>query len=200
MTASSVLPTHARRAATLAALALLASCSDDPAGPIPGGGDPENISRVTLTLTPVGGGTAQTSVITDPDGSQLPLPPRAPVGTLTLAKGVTYNGTITLLNDLDPNNVVDTTEEIEEEANFHRFFYTVTCPSVTIPEASLNRDTQPTPAPLGTRYQVVVAAAAPTTASCTITVELRHFETNKGNGLGTVFDTDLTVAFPARVQ
>jgi hypothetical protein len=181
-----------------AALAFLAACSDDPAAPIPGGGDPENISRVTVTLTPVAGGTAQTSVRVDPDGTQLPQPVGAAQGTLAVTKGTTYNGTITLLNDLDPGNVINITDEVEDEGNFHRFFYTFSCTGVTV--SNLNTDTQAPPAPLGTTFQVAVAAAAASTTTCTVRVELRHWESGKGDGTGSNFETDLDITFPVTIS
>lgn len=206
-----------RRPAGVLAIAgtvfLLSSC-DDPAAPPPGAGDPENISRITITLTPAGGGTAITSSIIDPDGTSLPLPPGAPTATLTLAKGVTYNATITLLNDIDPANVIDITQEVEDEGNFHRFFYVITANAATprsanglpttdatrlITIANLNNDTQtPTPQPLGTTFQVTVAAGALSGATI-LNVQLHHFESAKGDGTGTVFDTDLDVTFPVSV-
>jgi len=189
---------------TLLALAasavVTAACSDDPTEPIPGGGDPENVSRVTITLTPVGGGAAVTSNRFDPDGSQLPLPVGAASATLVLHKGITYNGVTALLNDLDPNDVIDISDEVLEEANFHRFFYTITCPGVTIPVSSFNTDTQSPPQPLGSTFQVVVAAGAATTASCTLNIKLHHFETNKGDGTGSNFETDLDIDFPVSIQ
>jgi hypothetical protein len=207
-----------RRPATALALGgglvAVLSC-DDPATPPPGAGDPENISRVTVTLTPVGGGAPVVSFILDPDGTTLPQPPQAPSATLTLTQGVTYNGTITLLNDIDPNNVVQINDEVEEEADFHRFFFTITADTttadaiglptfdasrgITIPIAGQNTDTQSPPQPLGTTFQVVVDAAAPT-GFTTLNIQLHHFEANKGDGLGTVFDTDLSVNFPVAVQ
>jgi hypothetical protein len=191
---------------------MIAAC-DDPANPPPGAGDPENISRVTITLTPVGGGTAVTSFILDADGTALPNPPNPPSATLTLTKGVTYNGTITLLNDIDAGNVINITDEVEEEGNFHRFFYTITANAATprdsidvpTPDAtrqitisSLNNDTQTTPAPLGTTFQLAVAAGAPS-GPTTLNVQLHHFEASKGTGLGTTFDMDLDVSFPVSV-
>jgi hypothetical protein len=177
------------------------ACDDDPSEPIPGGGDPENISRVTVTLTPQGGGAAQTSTVVDPDGTAGPNPPTAPSGTLTLAKGVTYDGTIAILNDLDPANVVDIAAEVQEEANFHRFFYEFSCaPDVQTPVESLDSDTQEPPQPLGLTYEVVVAADAATTSTCTLNVQLHHFETDKGDGTGSDFETDLDLDFPVAVQ
>jgi len=191
---------RAASAALCAAMVALSAC-DNPTKPIEGAGDPENISRVTITLTPTTTGAVQSSVIVDTDGTSLPKAPNAPVGTLTLAKGVTYNGAITLLNDLDPNNVVDITAEVRKESNFHRFFYTVSCAGVTVPDASLDLDTQtPTAQPVGIRFQVVVPATAASTGSCSVRVQLRHWEQAKGNGLSASgFDTDLDVTFPASV-
>jgi hypothetical protein len=186
--------------ALLAAGALLASCKDNPAAPIEGAGDPENISRVTVALTPVGGGAALSSVRVDPDGTQLPQPVGAAQGTLTLGKGKTYTGTITLLNDIDPKNVIDITAEVRKEANFHRFFYTFTCGGVAVPVSSLDVDTQSPAQPLGIAFQVVVDASAATSSSCTLHVELHHFEAATGNGLGTTFDTDLSIDFPVTIS
>jgi hypothetical protein len=205
--------TWRRSSLLLLSAGLFAAACDDPAEPPPGAGDPENISRVTITLTPVGGGTAVTSFILDPDGTALPNPPNAPSATLTLTKGVTYNGTITLLNDIDAGNVIDITAEVEDEGNFHRFFYTITAnaatprDSISVPAtdasrqitiSGLNNDTQATPAPLGTTFQVVVAAGAPS-GSTTLNVQLHHFEAAKGTGLGVTFDMDLDVSFPVAV-
>jgi hypothetical protein len=206
--------TSSRTAALFALTAALytATSCDNPAKPPEGAGDPENISRIIITLTPVGGGAAVTSTIVDPDGTTLPQPPQAPSATLTLAAGVTYNGTIELRNDIDPNNVINITTEVTKEANFHRFFYTITANAATprdaiglptfdasrgITVSNLNTDTQtPTPQPFGTSFRVTVAGGAPTGAT-TLNVQLHHFESAKGDGLGTTFDTDLDVNFPA---
>jgi hypothetical protein len=210
-------PSTLRRSATSLVLGVVfaaVSC-DDPARPRAGAGDPENISRITITLTPVGGGTAVESFIVDPDGSALPQPPQAPSATLTLAAGVTYDGTITLLNDIDPANVIQITDEVTAEANFHRFFYTITANSatprdaiglptfdasrgITTPVANQNTDTQEPPQPFGSTFQVIVAGGAPS-GTTILNVQLHHFEAAKGDGTGTVFDTDLDVDFPVAV-
>jgi hypothetical protein len=183
-----------------AALVLIASCSDSPEEPIEGAGDPENISRVTVTLTPTGGGTALSSVVVDPDGTTLPKPAQPAQGTLSLGKGKTYSGSIALLNDIDPKNVVDITAEVRKEANFHRFFYTFTCSGVAVPVSSLDLDTQTPAQPVGINFQVVVDATAASTTSCNLHVELHHFEAAKGNGLGSTFDTDLSLDFPVTIS
>ncbi|MES2180147.1 MAG: hypothetical protein V4550_19985 [Gemmatimonadota bacterium] len=181
-------------------LVLLGACGDDPTAPIEGGGDPENIARVTVTLTPVGGGTAVTSVRVDPDGTSLPKPVNVAVGTLALTKGKTYNGTIELLNDLDPKDIVDISDEVQKEANFHRFFYTLTCSGVNVPVSSLDLDTQVPGQPLGLKFQVVVDGTAASSTNCSLHVELHHFESAKGNGLGSTFDTDLSLDFPVTIS
>ncbi len=141
------------------------------------------------------------SVRVDPDGTQLPKPVGAAQGVLALNKSKTYDGTVELLNDLDSKNVINITDEVRKEANFHRFFYTFDCGGVTVPVSSLDLDTQtPTPQPVGLKFQVVVDANAPTTASCNLHVELHHFEAAKGDGLGSTFDTDLSIDFPASVN
>jgi hypothetical protein len=189
---------HRLAASAVSALLILASCKDNPAAPIEGGGDPENISRVAVTLTQVGATTTTTSVVVDADGTQGINAPSAAQGTLTLTKGATYTGAISLKNDIDPNNVIDISAEVKKEANFHRFFYTFTtgCTGVTVD--NLDVDTQSPPQPVGLTFQVNVPAGT-TSGSCTLHVELHHFETAKGNGLGTTFDTDLSLNFPVIV-
>lgn len=183
-----------------AALVTFTACSDNPSAPIEGAGDPENISRVTVTLAPVGTGTTVTSFRVDPDGTQLPQSVGAAQGTLALTKGKTYNGSVALLNDLDPNNVVDITAEVRKESDFHRFFYTLSCAGVTVPTSSLDLDSQTPGQPVGINFQVVVDANAASTTSCTLRVELHHFEAAKGDGLGSTFDTDLDITFPVTVS
>jgi hypothetical protein len=195
-----ILSRSTRTRLVVSGLILIGACSDNPAAPIAGAGDPENIARVTVKLTPVGSGTAVTSVRVDPDGTALPQPVGAAQGTLALTKGTTYTGAVTLLNDLDPNNVVDITAEVREEASFHRFFYTLSCGGVTVPTSSLDLDTQSPAQPVGLTFQVVVDATAPTTSNCTLHVELHHFEAAKGDGLGSTFDTDLSIDFPVTIS
>jgi hypothetical protein len=208
MTVTLRIPERAAAAVVSLGLVLLGACHDNPAKPIEGAGDPENISRVTVALTPVGGGTATQSVVVDPDGTQLPQPPGAPQGTLALSKGKTYNGTISLLNDLDSKNVIDISNEVKKEANFHRFFYTFTgtCQTATtannlsVPVSGMDVDTQSPAQPVGLTFQLVVPSTAATSSSCTMHVELHHFETAKGDGTGSTFDTDLSLDFPATIS
>jgi hypothetical protein len=201
--------------AGVAAVAIVAACSDNPAAPIPGAGDPENISLVTITLTPTTSGHAvATAFVRDSDGTQLPKSPTPPSQALVLEKGVTYNGTINLKNDIDPAQVVDISGQVFDERDFHRFFYTVTndtlaardsinmpptdaAAKIDIPASGLSLDS------LGNvfagTFQVVVDPAAPSGSSI-LNAQLHHFEQEKGTGLGTTFDTDLELNFPVTVQ
>jgi hypothetical protein len=201
--------------AGLAAIITFAACSDNPAAPPPGAGDPENISLVTITLTPTTSGHAvATAFIRDSDGTTLPKSPNPPSGPLVLDKGVTYSGTIDLKNDIDPDSVIAISDEVEEERDFHRFFYTITndtlaardsinipptdvAAKVDVPLSSLNLDSLGNV--FGSTFQVVVDPTAPGGGSI-LNAQLHHFEQEKGTGLGTTFDTDLEVNFPVTVQ
>jgi hypothetical protein len=199
--------------ATLSGGILVAACSDNPSAPPPGAGDPENISLVTITLTPTTAGHAVASAfIRDSDGTTLPKSPNPPSSPLVLDKGVTYDGTIDLKNDIAAP-VVDISAEVQDERDFHRFFYTITndtlaardsinlpaaaAVGVTVPLASLNLDSLGNV--FGSTFQVVVDPAAPSGGSI-LNSQLHHFEQEKGTGLGTTFDTDLEVNFPVTVQ
>ena len=183
------------------AFAFVAGCKkDNPAAPIAGAGDPENISLVVVTLTPVGGAVAQTSSRKDPDGTQLPQPVGAAQGTLALTKGTTYNGSVSLKNDLDANNVIDISAEVKKEANFHRFIYTFTSGCTGVTFGNYDVDTQtPTPQPVGLTFQVTVPAAT-ATGACTMHIELHHYNTAKGDGTAGTFDTDLSIDFPVTIS
>ena len=201
--------------AGLGAALIVAACSDNPSEPPPGAGDPENISLVTITLTPTTSGHAvATAFIRDSDGTTLPKSPNPPSGPLVLDKGVTYNGTIDLKNDIDPDSVIEISEEVQEERDFHRFFYAITndtlaardsinipptdaAAKVDIPISSLNLDSLGNV--FGSTFQVVVDPSAPSGSSI-LNAQLHHFEQDKGSGLGTTFDTDLEVNFPVTVQ
>ncbi len=175
---------------------MLAACGDDPAAPTPGN-EQELITEVTLTLTPVGGGSAITTTIADPDGPG-PNPPNAQTAAIQLTQGTTYDGTVEFWDRSDPNDPENITEEVEEEADEHRVFYFVSgLTDVTIPDASL--DTDGGGAPLGLSYQVVVGATAAGTGS--IRVVLSHYdEEPKGDGSQQSDETDVDVTFTASVS
>ena len=94
----------------------LAACGDDD--------EPEEenveeiITNATLTFTPTEGGTAITATATDPDGDgagELTVD-----GPINLAANTAYTMTIDLLNGLENESI---SEEVEEEADEHMFFF-----------------------------------------------------------------------------
>lgn len=175
---------------------VLAACDDDPAAPSDEN-EQELITDVTIRLTPVGGGASIESTITDPDG----LGPQAPLAqsaAIALDPGVTYNGEIEFLDNQDPLNPEDITEEVEEEDDEHRVFYIISgLNGVEVPDTSL--DTDGNGFPLGLTYQVVVDAGA--SGSGSIRVVLSHYDdNNKGDGSTQSNETDVDVSFDVSVN
>jgi len=184
------------RGITVFALAGAIAACDDPTEPI--ANEEELITDVTITLTPVGGGAAITSTIADPDADG-PNPPNPQTAAIALDAGVTYNGTIEFFDRSDPADVEDITEEVADEADEHRVFYIVNgLAGVTVPDASM--DTDSNSAPVGLMYQVVVdAGAAAGTGS--IQVVLSHYDdAPKGNGSVQSDETDVDVTFTVSVN
>ncbi len=157
------------RGATLlgaAVLSMLAACGDSTVAP---GGELELVSRVTLTLTPVGGGTPLTTFIDDPDGNG-PQAPSAQVGTLSLLRGVTYTGSVAFENRLR-TPIEDITAEVRAEANEHRVFFTASSNGVTV----TTTDVDPQNRPLGTLFSQAVSGSA-TVGAGTLRVVLCHYD------------------------
>ncbi len=106
---------------------LLVGCGDDPA-PV---NEEEVITTLTMTLTPVGEGSVVTLRFFDEDGDG-PIAPvytySTPGGTSTqsavLSSNTVYVATIDLLNETK-TPAESITEEIEEEADEHQFFFIV---------------------------------------------------------------------------
>jgi hypothetical protein len=117
-------------------LLFLAGCKKDDPKPE---NIPEAITKATLTFTPAGG-AAVIVTATDPDGDG-PLP-RTLSGPVNLVKNVSYTLKITLINELakptDPE--YDITEEVEEEADEHMFFFAWTNNTFSNPTGNGNID------------------------------------------------------------
>ena len=191
MTASSIV-----RALSAIILVAAFSACDDPTDPV--ANEQELITDVTITLTPVGGGAAIVSTSADPDGAG-PNPPNAQTAAIALEPGVTYDGEIEFLDRQNPSAVEDITAEVAEEADEHRVFYTVNgLTGVTVPDASM--DTDSNGAPVGLIFQVVVDAGA-ASGSGSIRVVLSHYDdAPKGNGSVPSDETDVDVTFTASVN
>jgi hypothetical protein len=84
---------------------------------------PELITKVTLTFSPTTGGSPIVTSATDPDGEG--VQDIQVDGSINLDAGTTYSMTLELINGLaqpsDP--AYNITEEVEEEADEHLFFF-----------------------------------------------------------------------------
>lgn len=166
-------------------LVSLAACGDSSTAP---GGESEVISRVTLTLTPSAGGTPLVTYIDDADGNG-PTAPTAQVAVPALARNVTYTGTIKFENRLK-SPAEDITAEVQEEANEHRVFYTVTGAGVTV----TTTDSDGQQRPLGLRFTKAVSGTA---TAGTTRVVLCHYDDAPKTAAATscTGETDIDLAF-----
>lgn len=107
---------------------IFTGCSDD--DPPVEVNEEELITTVTITLSPAGSGADIVLKTVDMDGEG----PDDPIVTVdgietnqvTLATGTTYAGSIELLNESNPDDVEDITEEVAvDEADEHQFFYVI---------------------------------------------------------------------------
>ena len=150
----------------------------------------EVITTMTVTLEPEGEGTTVTLQTLDLDGKG----PDEPVITKSgdLAAGVTYNGSIELLNEtVDPAE--NMTEEVEESDLEHQVFYTVGT-GLDVTTTYENFDTKGDP--LGTEFTLIAGAVS----SGTLTFTLRHEPTKPNTGLvDAEGETDIEVAFDIEV-
>lgn len=177
-------------ATAIFATVLFVSCSNDDDTPEPVN-EEEVITTLTVTLSPNGGGTAITLQTRDLDGDG----PNAPVVTVSgsLATGVTYSGTIVLLNEtVNPPEII--TEEVEEENLDHQFFYTLGG-GLDVTTAYSNFDDNGNP--LGTEFTLTAGTAS----SGKLTFTLRHEPTKPNTGLGDAGgETDIAATFNVAVQ
>ena len=169
---------------------LFISCSkDDDQQPQPVN-EEEVITTLTVTLVPEGGGATVILQTRDLDGDG----PNEPVITTgNLAAGVSYSGSIVLLNEtVDPAE--DITEEVEEENLEHQFFYT-SGDDLDITTSNENLDTDGNK--LGTEFTLVAGAVS----SGTLTFTLRHEPTKPNTGIDDAGgESDVIATFNVAVQ
>ena len=173
------------------ATVIFVSCSnDDDNTPAPVN-EEEVITTLTVTLTPNGVGTAITLQTRDLDGDG----PNAPVITVSgnLTTGVTYNGTLVLLNETE-NPAENITEEVMEEAEEHQFFYTIGGGAdLTTNYSDFDADGNP----LGTQFTLIAGSIS----SGTLTFTLRHEPTKPNTGLSDAGgETDIAATFDVTIQ
>lgn len=166
------------------------ACSNDDDSPEPVN-EEEVITTLTVTLTPNGPGNPIIMQSRDLDGDG----PDAPVVTVSgeLSAGTTYSGSIVLLNETE-TPAENITEEVEEEAEEHQFFF--------VPQSSLDVDVSygnfdANGEPLGTEFELV----ANTASTGNLTIILRHEPTKPNNGTPADAggETDISVTFSVEI-
>lgn len=175
----------------LATAFILTSCGkDDPTIP----DEPELITSLNYTLTPVGGGTAITLSFKDLDGDGGTDP--TIIGG-TLAANQNYTGTLELLNEAE-SPVENITQEIMDEAEEHQFFFQSDISTLTI--TYNDQDANGNPIGLSSNLSTNTGGTG------TITIILRHEPAKSASGVseGDITnaggETDIEVTFPIDVQ
>lgn len=167
----------------LVALVTMTGCdSEEPDGDA---GENELITRVTVTLTPMSGGSAIVAIAEDPDGDGANLT----VDAIQLSADETYNGTIALYDGV---NDFDITDEVEEEAEEHQFWYTASGAiadrvTITVTDRDDNN------LPVGLAFTVTVSEGA--AASGTFNVVLSHYDDAPKTGTDRSDESDIDIDF-----
>jgi hypothetical protein len=183
-------------------LTALSACDSNDPEDDGGAGEEEIISNVTLTLVGDDGNTV-TAEATFDEGGVLQN-----AETITLAPGVTYTGSVELL---DTFNDEDITEEVRAEAAEHQFFYGVTgatgvTVTITDEETDYAADAED-PSELrdgvdvGLAFEVAVAADA--TGSGQMNVVLGHYDERPkatDEALADTPERDVDFNYPLTVQ
>lgn len=159
---------------------IFTGCSDDDDSPAPVN-EEEVITTMTIRLTPSGGGTEITLKTQDLDGEGGNEPNVTVSGNLTA--GTTYNGIIELLNETE-TPAEDITEEVQEEADEHQFFYTI---GTGLDVTTTYEDEDGDGNPIGVEFTLT----ANTASSGDLTFTLRHEPNKSASG---VADGDITNA------
>jgi len=176
--------------ALLFTLLLLGSCSSDDDTPELVN-EEELITTLTVTLVPEGGGTSINLTTQDLDGDG----PNEPIISVSsnLSAGVTYNGSISLLNETE-SPAENITEEVEEEEDEHQIFYTIGS-GLAITATATNFDSDGNA--LGTEFSL----DAVDTSTGLLTFTLRHEPNKPADNLATAGgETDIEATFTVTVE
>lgn len=167
------------------------SCKDDPKIP----NEEEVITEFKFLLTPQGGGSTIELKFDDDDGDGT-----GQITGGTLSPGTTYTGVMELENETaDDDDEQDITAEIQEEAEEHQFFFSISGGlNLTVEYADVDANNNP----LGLQTTVTTGSAS----SGNVTVILRHepdkFATGVSGGdiTNAGGETDIEVVFPITIQ
>ena len=182
----------------LLVLALIfTGCSDDDDTTPEPVNEEELITTMTVTLSPVGGGTdvVLKTVDMDGDGGEDPV---VTISGGNLTAGTTYDGTIELLNETE-TPAEDITEEVEEEADEHQFFYII---GTGLNVTTNYEDEDGYGNPIGIEFTLVANAAS----SGDLTFTLRHEPNKSAAGVATGDitnaggETDITETFSITIE
>ena len=176
--------------ATVLFTILLASCSKDNETP-EAVNEEELITTLKVTLVPVSEGNTIVLTTRDLDGDG----PNEPEITISsnLTAGVTYNGTIELLDETK-SPADNITEEVKEEADEHQIFYTIGS-GLDVSVTATNLDSNGYF--LGTEFELT----ANTASSGSLTFTLRHEPTKPNQGLSSAGgETDTEATFAITVE
>lgn len=166
------------------------SCNDDDVE-IPN--EEELITTLSYTLTPATGNPVILIFQDlDGDGGNDPV-----ITNGTLEANTEYNGSLELLNESE-SPAENITEEIEEEAEEHQFFFSSTVPGLSVAYDDTDSDQNP----VGISTILTTGDAG----SGTLRVILRHEPDKSANGVSTGDitnaggETDIEVVFEVTVQ
>lgn len=170
---------------------ILSSCKKDKVEE----NEEEVITTMVLNFTPVGGGTTLSYEFDDPDGPGGAAPS---IEEIVLAPATQYNVSVELFNKTE-TPAGNITEEIEEEADAHRFYYAPSAGS-NITVSNLNNDMNGVPVGLTSTWTTGAVATGK------ITITLRHYPGIPPNkATGDLVDsgksgTDIEQEFTTKIQ
>jgi hypothetical protein len=170
---------------------VLAACdSTDPGED--GAGEEEVISNVTITLENAADNSTVTAEAVFDEAGVLQS-----VETLTLAAGATYDGSITLRNRFENEDI---TAEVDDERDEHQFFY--------VPQGDVSdaltiaiTDTDSNDNPVGLEFTVGVADGA--SGSGDVRVVLGHYDERPKEANETIAnipETDIDFTYPVTIE
>lgn len=204
-------------AAVFVSAALTFGCADDDASPTGpddteehedddhdddddhhGPGEEELITTLSITLTPSGGGSPITVRFRDLDGEGGNAPV---VDGLAVTAGTDYNGMVEVLNETE-TPPEDITEEVEEEAEAHQFFFETLggFSAATVEYADKESDyvtNSGADHPVGLAFTLSVPANA---RNGQFRVILSHFDEAPKDGVNQSDETDIDVTFEVTVR
>ncbi|NNE30462.1 MAG: type 1 periplasmic binding fold superfamily protein [Saprospiraceae bacterium] len=176
----------------LSATLFFNACSDDDDPIIPD--EPELITTLNFSLTPLVGGATITLSFKDLDGDGGNDPVVTPG---SLAANTTYSGTIELLNETEAPPVHITTE-VQTEAEEHQFFFDSQVANLIITYDDQDANGHPV------GLNSLLATGDPTSGTVTITLKHEPVKDAAGVSDGDITnaqgETDIEVTFPIDVQ